>query len=76
MYVTILVVAGVALVLLLVLILRLVVIARRAAYAVHIARSTLDERAGLLGARAAALRVEVDRRRGRTGDEPGGPPTA
>ncbi len=76
LYVTISVVAAVALLVLVVLLVRLVVIARRATYAVRIARAALDEGTGSLGARVAALRVELDRRRGRTGDEPDGPPTA
>ncbi|MPZ65390.1 MAG: hypothetical protein GEU83_07670 [Pseudonocardiaceae bacterium] len=76
LYVTLLLVAAAALMLLLVLLVRLVVVARRAAYAVQVARSALGEGTGLLGARTAALRVELDRRRGRTGDEPDDPPTA
>ncbi len=76
LYVTILLVAAVALVVLLGLVIRMVMSARRTADAVEDARAAIDEGTGLLGARAAALRVDLDRRRGRAGDEPDGPPTA
>lgn len=73
MWVTLLLPTGVALVVLLALLVWLAVTARRAADAVAAARSALDENAGMLSARAAALRVELQQRRGDQGDEPGGP---
>ncbi len=73
MWVTLLLLAGVALVVLLALLVWLAVAARRAADTVALARSTFDENAGLLSARAAELRVELQRRRGGQGDEPGDP---
>lgn len=76
LYVTILVVAGAALVLLLVLLVWLVVTARRVIDAAQLARSALDEGTGLLGARAAALRQELQQRRGRSEDDTGEGPTA
>lgn len=73
LYVTLLLVAGLALVGLLALLVWLAVAARRAADAVAVARSALDENAGLLTARAAALHVDLQRRRESRSDDPGGP---
>lgn len=59
-------VAAAALVVLALLALSAVRSQRRAARAAHLAGQTLSERLRLLSARAAALRVELARRRGRT----------
>ncbi|MGH3980211.1 MAG: hypothetical protein ACRDRZ_14600 [Pseudonocardiaceae bacterium] len=62
-YLTSLLMAGAAtLVLLLVLLVRLVVPARRAGRAARRARTTITEHIRLLSSRIAALRVELDRR--------------
>lgn len=63
-YLTSLLVAAGAVVVLTVLLLRLVGPARRTARGAQTARAALTEGAGLLAARVAALRHELDRRRG------------
>lgn len=71
---SLLLVAG-ALVVVLVLLLRLIGPVRRVADAARVTRGELTRGVGLLSARMAALRVELDRRRHPSG-EPPGPATA